>query len=200
MTQKRINEMSVAEFVAAFPNKAACNAFLLANRWPDGVRCPRCGTSDVCRHDDGDNMRWQCLRCTVEAPHSFSLRTGTIFENTSLSLRAWLSAVHLLMINVRSLAPAEIQGLLGLSSVQVAWHVCRSVRNGLADRQFRAMIGLSGPSQLRFVRPAIPATAVRKAPRAGKLFRYTRPPVMLRHPGPGSLKPFSCLALRMAPC
>jgi len=142
MGQKRIDQMSSAEFDAAFPDDAACSAYLLAHRWPDGVRCPHCGTTEVRRHNDGPHWRWECLRCAGDTPRSFRLRTGTIFENTHLSLRTWLGAVHLLAIGRRALGPAEIQRLLGLNSYQTAWHVCRVVRDALADPEFRVMIGL----------------------------------------------------------
>lgn len=142
MGQKHIDQMSIAEFDAAFPDDAACTAFLLANRWPGGVQCPHCGSTEVRSHNDGPRLRWECPQCGDGAARSFTLRTGTIFENTHLSLRTWLSAVHLLAISRRVLGPAEIQRLLGLSSFQTAWHVCRRIRDGLADREFRAMLGL----------------------------------------------------------
>ena len=40
----RIHQMSVAQFEKQFPHEDACKAYLVRNRWPDGVvRCPRCG-------------------------------------------------------------------------------------------------------------------------------------------------------------
>ena len=40
---KQIPQMTVAQFEAAFPNEDACDAYLVARRWPNGVICPRCG-------------------------------------------------------------------------------------------------------------------------------------------------------------
>ena len=41
---KQIIQMTVAQFEAAFPNEDACDAYLVARRWPNGVICPRCGS------------------------------------------------------------------------------------------------------------------------------------------------------------
>jgi transposase-like protein len=141
MIRKRIDLMSIAEFDAAFPDREACNAYLAAHRWPNGVRCPHCGSTDVRRHEDAASWRWDCRRCPDER-REFSVRTGTIFANTQLSLRTWLSAVHLLLISRKVLGPEELKRLLGLNSRQTAWHVGDRIRKALGEEDFRLMIGI----------------------------------------------------------
>ncbi|MGB2731133.1 MAG: transposase, partial [Methylovirgula sp.] len=41
---RQIRQMTFAQWERAFPNEDACCAYLVRHRWPDGVRCPRCGT------------------------------------------------------------------------------------------------------------------------------------------------------------
>jgi len=43
---KPVHQMSVAEFEKMFPDEDACCAYLVARRWPEGVRCPRCGAEN----------------------------------------------------------------------------------------------------------------------------------------------------------
>src|SRR5207302_6109520 len=45
--QPRIHQLSIAQFEALFPHEDACCAYLMGNRWPDGVNCPRCGHDKV---------------------------------------------------------------------------------------------------------------------------------------------------------
>ena len=44
---RQIIQMTVAEFEKTFPDETACDNYLVAHRWPDGVRCPRCGSDHV---------------------------------------------------------------------------------------------------------------------------------------------------------
>ena len=39
--------MTFAEWEKAFPNEDACAAYLVANRWPEGIKCPRCGSDRI---------------------------------------------------------------------------------------------------------------------------------------------------------
>ena len=44
---KPVHQMTIAQFEARFPDEEACNAYLIARRWPNGVHCPRCGNPKV---------------------------------------------------------------------------------------------------------------------------------------------------------
>ena len=42
---KQIMQMPVTQFETAFPNEEACDGYVVARRWPDGIHCPRCGST-----------------------------------------------------------------------------------------------------------------------------------------------------------
>jgi hypothetical protein len=77
---------TLAEATVYFADAVNCREFLVARRWPDGVTCPRCGSKDVQFEELW--CRWQC-RGKHEA-RRFTMRTGTIMEDSPISLDKWL--------------------------------------------------------------------------------------------------------------
>jgi hypothetical protein len=53
----QIHQMTIGDFERLFPNEDACRDYLAANRWPNGVRCPRCGNDNVHAHS-GKPHHW----------------------------------------------------------------------------------------------------------------------------------------------
>ena len=72
-----------------FTTEEICKEFLVQQRWGDDVVCPICGKHHCKQRFDG---RYRCDRCK----HNFSVISGTIFENTKVSLRKWSIAMYLL--------------------------------------------------------------------------------------------------------
>ena len=80
--KKPIHQMTIPQFEAMFPHEDACKAYLQANRWPEGVYCPRCGNVNVhpVMHRP---FHWQCPPAQEDG-YRFSVLVGTIFENTNI--------------------------------------------------------------------------------------------------------------------
>src|SRR4051794_25538935 len=80
---KPLNRMSEAEFEAAFAvgDQNACRDYLVARRWPEGVRCPRCNNSRVWTLSR--RFQWSCKECSSQG-YNFSEKVGTIFEGTKV--------------------------------------------------------------------------------------------------------------------
>ena len=70
------------------PILSAATEFLLEHRWPKGVECPRCGSRNVLFLQK--YQRWHC-RAKHKAPQ-FTLKTGTVMENSPIELKKWLAA------------------------------------------------------------------------------------------------------------
>ena len=89
-----------------FGNYDNCRRFMIAIRWADGkVRCPRCGTDKVTYLEKA-----RLYRCYGDHPkQKFSLKVGTIFEDSPIALEKWLPAVWML-INCKN----------GISSYEIA--------------------------------------------------------------------------------
>ena len=138
---KTIQQMTFAEWEKAFPNEDACCAYLVANRWPEGVRCPRCG-AEVGEHGTMA-YHWQCYQCAeTGTSYRFSHIAGTIFENTKVPLRQWFRVIHLMLTSKKGISALQIHRMMGFGSYRTAWHMCMRVRGGLADKNFRKLMGV----------------------------------------------------------
>jgi hypothetical protein len=139
---KRIHQMTVRQWEAAFPNDDACKAYLTRNRWPGGVACPRCGNPEVGEHGTRA-FHWQCYQCSQKGTsYRFSVTVGTIFENTKYPLREWFRVIHLMLTSKKGISALQIHRMIGTGSYQTAWSMCHRIRAAMIDKNFRQLIGI----------------------------------------------------------
>jgi len=92
---KAVHQLTILQFETMFPHEDACRSYLVARRWPEGVRCPRCGNAAV--YDlPTRKWHWQCEKCPPNG-YRFSVLAGTVFENTNKPLRDWYRVVHMML-------------------------------------------------------------------------------------------------------
>jgi transposase-like protein len=137
---KRIHQLTLREFDKMFPDEDACRDYLIANRWPDGPRCPRCGHLDA-RPVSTMGYRWVCYQCDTDG-YRFSHLVGTVFENTNMPLRQWFQVIHLMMTSKKGISALQIFRLLGFGSYKTAWSMCHRIRAGLQDEEFAKLMGI----------------------------------------------------------
>jgi transposase-like protein len=138
---KQIMQMSVGQFEAAFPNEEACDAFLVAHRWPDGPSCPRCGSTRVYPLQTMA-YKWECPDCRQGGAYRFSHLVGTIFENTNVDLRQWFRVIHLMLTSKKGMSARQIHRYMGFGSYKTAWYMCHRIRAALVDREFQKLLGI----------------------------------------------------------
>jgi transposase-like protein len=131
---KAVHNMTEREFETRFPigDDDACRAYLKARRWPQGVRCPRCGNSAV--YDlHSRKWHWQCTKCAPGGSegYRFSLLVGTIFENTNKPLRDWFKVTHLMLTSKKGISALQIQRQMGFGSYKTAHGMCHKIRTAL---------------------------------------------------------------------
>ena len=73
------------------PTEDECREYIVSLRWPDGVRCPRCGNPHVYRLHRRP-WHWQCKACEKRG-YRFSALVGTVFENTNYPLSRWFRVI-----------------------------------------------------------------------------------------------------------
>src|SRR5215469_14998516 len=140
---KPVHQLTIRQFEAMFPDEDACKAYLKARRWPEGVRCPRCGNPAV--YDlPSRAFHWQCTACAPggSTGYRFSVIAGTIFENTNKPLREWFRVIHMMVTSKKGVSALQIQRVMGFGSYETAWYMCHRVRAGLADEKFRQLMGI----------------------------------------------------------
>jgi transposase-like protein len=138
---KQIIQMTVAQFDAMFPNEDACDAYLVRNRWPQGIRCPRCGSERVYPLQTM-KWKWECPDCREGGAYRFSHLVGTIFENTKVNLREWFRVVHLMLTAKKGISARQVHRYMGFGSYKTAWYMCHRIRAALQDKEFRKLMGI----------------------------------------------------------
>jgi hypothetical protein len=127
---KPIHQLTAAQFEKLFPDEAACCAYLIARRWPDGVHCPRCGNPKVYDASSYKSFHWQCRVCAPDG-YRFSIIAGTIFENTNKPLRDWYRVIHLMLVSKKGMSALQLYRYMGFGSYKTAWLMCHKVRTAL---------------------------------------------------------------------
>jgi len=104
---------TLQEAILHFSNPENCLRYLVARRpeWKNGVTCPRCGNGNVSFLKN--QMRWQCS--SHHARRQFSVKVGTIFEDSPLGLDKWLPAVWMLQNCKNGISSYEIARGLGVT-------------------------------------------------------------------------------------
>jgi transposase-like protein len=137
---KFTRQMTLADFDRMFPDEAACKDYLIVQRWPDGVRCPRCGNAKLYALKTRP-YHWLCKACG-KTPYRFSLYVHTVFENTNYPLRTWFKVLYYMLVSKKGVSAAQIHRMIGSGSYQTAWYLCMRLRASLQDPDFRKLMGI----------------------------------------------------------
>jgi transposase-like protein len=133
--------MTVGQFEKLFPTDDACKAYLVARRWPKAISCPRCGNFDVYPATNRP-FHWQCTKCVAKGGYRFSVLVGTIFENTNKPMRIWFKVIYLMLTSKKGISSLQIHRMMGFGSYETALYMTHRVRAGLADPDFRKLMGI----------------------------------------------------------
>lgn len=138
----KIQQMTIAQFEAMFPDDDACKAYLRDTRWPDGVVCcPRCASVRVYELSTMP-FKWECPDCREGGAYRFSVLVGTIFENTNKSLREWFRVIHLMLTSKKGISALQVKRYMGFGSYETALNMCNKVRTALMDAEFTKLLGI----------------------------------------------------------
>ena len=120
---------TVAEFQTRFADEAACRDYLVASRWPDGYRCPRCGHEQA--FELPRRLLWQCKSCR----HQTSITAGTVLHRTRTSLRDWFWAAYLVTTPTPGMSALQLQRQLGIPRYETAWTMLHKLRRAMLRPQ-----------------------------------------------------------------
>ena len=130
---------TLLEAITFFSNPENCRKFMVAIRWEDGIaRCPTCGSEGVVYL-----AKANLYNCRTKHPkQKFSLKVGTIFEDSPLSLSKWLPAAWLISNCKNGISSYELARALGVTQ-KSAWHMLHRLREAMKDETGK--IGGNGP-------------------------------------------------------
>jgi transposase-like protein len=132
-----ITPVTLQEAIVFFSNPDNCHAFMLNLRWPDGrVICPRCGSSDVKYLPNARVFKcYQKHEC-----QKFSLKAGTVFEDSPLGLDKWLPVMWMLANCKNDVSSWEIHRAVGVTQ-KTAWFMLQRGRLAMQDSQAGGKLG-----------------------------------------------------------
>lgn len=123
---------SLIDLLNAFPDEKSCIKHLEKLRWTKGIVCPLCGSTRKFHKITRDNL-YKCADCEK----SFSVRKGTIFEESRLPLRKWFAAFWLVTSNRKGISSCQLAREIGVTQ-KTAWFMLGRLR------EVAASMGLTG--------------------------------------------------------
>ncbi len=123
MSESQTVPETLFEFQDRFATEEACEDYLIAWRWPEGFRCPRCDCAD------GVRLRYrrqiQCRACKYQA----SATAGTALHKSKVGLKKWFWAIFLVARHKKSISALQLQRDLGIGSYRTAWLMLQKIRS-----------------------------------------------------------------------
>jgi transposase-like protein len=127
---------TLLEAVRYFGNPDTCREFMAELRWPNGVVCPTCGRSDV--RFIATRKLWECK--DKHPRKQFSIKVGTIFEDSPLGMEKWLPVVWLIANCKNGISSYEVARDLGVTQ-KTAWFMLQRVRVAMETGTFQKISG-----------------------------------------------------------
>jgi transposase-like protein len=115
-----------------FHDEAAAFAHVEALLWPNGPVCPHCGCTDrigTVQPNAAKRVRMGLKRCG-DCKKQFTVRIGTIFEESKLALHLWLQAMHLMVSSKKGISSHQLMRILG-TTYRTAWFLSHRIREAM---------------------------------------------------------------------
>ena len=135
MTNELKLPKSLQEAIILFSDPQVCHDYMVSRRWKNGVICPRCGSANV-----GELVKtrfvWNCKGCKKQ----FSVKVGTVLEDSPLKLSTWLPAFWLIANCKNGISSCELARALNVTQ-KTAWFMLHRIRTVMAQGSFEKMEG-----------------------------------------------------------
>ena len=127
---------TLLEAVRYFSDVEVATQHVAATRWPDGPVCPRCGLVDPKHYYLKTRRVWKCRSCQKQ----FSVKVGTIFEDSPLGLDRWLPAMWLIANCKNGISSYELAKDLGIQQ-KSAWFMLHRIRLAMQSGSIEKLSG-----------------------------------------------------------
>jgi transposase-like protein len=122
--------LNLATLTHLFADETAAREFVESKLWPDGPVCPHCGGKEAyklsSKPDAKAKVRPGLYKCK-DCRKTYTVRIGTIFEDSHLPFSKWLMAFHLMTSSKKGVSSLQISRELGIK-MQSAWHLTHRIR------------------------------------------------------------------------
>lgn len=134
MNEQHLEPQTLMDAVKLFADPQVCHDFLVSMRWPNGPTCAHCGSCDI--GEIKSRRIFQCKACRRQ----FSVKVGTIFEDSALGLDKWFCAIWMVTNCKNGVSSCEIGRELGVSQ-KSAWHMLHRIRLAMQNESFEKLSG-----------------------------------------------------------
>jgi transposase-like protein len=130
---------SLSDAIRYFADEQVCIDTVAGIRWPDGPVCPACSSASHRQHWLKVQKRFQCRNCGKQ----YSVKVGTVFEDSAIKLDKWLTAMWLLANCKNGISSYELASDIGITQ-KSAWFVLHRIREALKNRSMMKMGNTGG--------------------------------------------------------
>jgi len=116
--------MNLGKLIEEYGSEEKCRAFLEVLRWPDGPMCPKCDEKSVSRI--ATRNLYECNSCRYQ----FSVRTGTVLQDSKLALWKWFMATFLMTESKKGISANQIRRMIG-STYRTSWFLTHRIREAM---------------------------------------------------------------------
>jgi transposase-like protein len=134
MEHNKACPQTLQDAIVHFSDPDVCLKFVAELRWPDGPECPDCHGKALSFLST--RRLWKCKACKRQ----FSVKVGTIFEDSALRLDKWLAAIWMIANCKNGISSYEIHRALGITQ-KSAWHMLHRIRLAMQTGSFEKMQG-----------------------------------------------------------
>src|ERR1700732_713128 len=113
----------------AFQDEAAAYAWVEARVWPDGPICPHCGGTERVGKLQGKSTRIGTYKC-YQCRKPFTVKVGTVFEDSHVSMRLWLQAMFLMCSSKKGISSNQLHRTLDVT-LKTAWFMSHRIREAM---------------------------------------------------------------------
>lgn len=117
-----------------------CRDFLVSMRWSDGIRCPKCGSTEepyfITRKSKTKNKVQSLYKCR-SCRKQFTATTGTIFEDSKIPLNKWMAALYMMVCSKKGVSALQVKRMLwgeNEGSYKTAWFMCHRIREAMREK------------------------------------------------------------------
>lgn len=125
---------TLQQAILYFSDADNCVTFLSMLRWPDGVDCPECSSREV--YYMPTRRVWKCRTCKKQ----FSVKVGSLMEDSPISLDKWLCAIWLIANAKNGISSLELHRSLGVTQ-KSAWFLLHRIRKSMQNGSMGKLSG-----------------------------------------------------------
>ncbi len=136
-------QLNLASLAKVFADEDLAREFLENKRWPNGPQCPRCGSTKAYALTPKAESRKPVRKgvyCCAKCRRQFTVKIGTIFEDSHIPLHKWLMAFHLMASSKKGISSMQLHRELGIT-LKSAWFLSHRIRESMAEKSSGLLCG-----------------------------------------------------------